>query len=47
MKNKKVFFTDTFNETVCPLRAGEFGFRKKSRGAKKEGVLHQDKHSTS
>ena len=48
MKNKEVFFNDKFNETVCPIRAGEFGLRKKSRGAKKEeGVLHQDKHSTS
>ena len=46
-KTKK-FFNDTFNETVCPVRAGEFCLRKKSRGAKKEeGVLHQDKHSTS
>ena len=47
MKNKKSSFNDIFKETVCPLRAGEFGLRKKSRGAKKEGVLHQDKHSTS
>ena len=46
-EKQKSFFTDTFNETVCPFRAGEFGLRKKSRGAKKEGVLHQDKHSTS